>query len=183
MHFMLIRHFETFYNDDGQEKIKYKKSFSKGSLFINFIKSYLSKYTGIKKIRFYTSDYERTLLTSLVLSSLSETEIIDGTLSGVKIYDPVLNEMIDRDPKKRNKKNVCEYFKKNIETSFEPDTLYIYITHSSVIYNLFKCVLDWVLEREMPDFSKRIHGYSVSYISKIDNRVSYMFNKKIREQV
>ena len=154
MHFMLIRHFETFHNSNGEEKIKFKSSYDKASFFIEFIKSYISKYGGIKKIKFFTSDYERTLLTSLILSSLIKTEIIDGNIDGIKIYEPVLNNMIDRDPRKKNKKHVCEYFKNTIENNIEPETLYIYVTHSSVIYNLFKCVLEHVLGKQIQSFNK-----------------------------
>lgn len=179
MNFILIRHFETFLTSDGEEKIKFKSSYSKASLFVNFIKLYISRNIGIKKIKFFTSDYERTLVTTLIISSLIKTEIIDGNISNIKIYEPVINDVIDRDPKKKNKKYMCEYFKNMVNNNFDNDTVYIYITHSSVIYNLFKCVLECSLNKKVPDFNKRIYSNSISYISKNDNKVSYMFNKKI----
>ena len=179
---MLIRHFETFQNSKNKEKIKFKESFNKSIWFIDFIEIYIKKYPQIKKIKFFTSEHERTIMTSLILSSSIKSEILKNKFLNIQIFDPIINDMIDRDPKKKNKKNVCIYFKKNIEELFEEDTLYIYITHSSIIYNLFKCILENILNTKFEHFNKRIHDYSISCIAKTNDKLSYIFNKKIEQK-
>lgn len=175
---MLIRHFETFQNSNKKEKLKYEESTNKAILFVNFINAFIKKYPEIKKIKFYTSDHERTMLTSLILSNAIKVEMLKKNFPELIINEPIIYDVIDRDPKKKNKKKTCSVFKKIID-KYSEDTLHIYITHSSIIYNLFKCILEHLLDTEMDDFAKRIHNYSISCISKIDDKVSYVFNKKI----
>lgn len=173
---MIIRHFETF---KGIEKIKFNKSFEKSQLFINYIESFINKYSDIKKIKFYTSDQERTIMTSLILSSNLKSEIIKNKFTNLKIYDPIINNKIDRDPKKKNKNQTCNYFKNTIEKSLDDETLYIYVTHSSIIYDLFKCIVDYFIGEQIDDFNKKIHRYSISTIVNNKDMVNYNFNKKI----
>jgi len=176
---MLIRHFETFQNSKKIEKIKFKDSFDKAISFTNFIESYIKKYPQIKKIKFYTSEHERTMMTSLILSSSIKSEMLKNKFLNIQVIDPVLHDMIDRDPKKQKTQSTCVFFEKKLEESFKEDTLYIHITHSSIIYNLFKCILEYLLDIKMKDFKERIHNHSISSIAKIDDKVSYIFNKKI----
>lgn len=173
---MIIRHFETYKN---KEKIKFNESFEKSQYFINYIENFIKKYPEIKKIKFYTSDQERTIMTSLILSSNLKSEIIKNKISNIHIYDPVINNKIDRDPKKKNKHHTCNYFKNIVDKSLSDDTLYIYITHSSIISNLFKCILEYLANDDIDDFNKRIHHYSISTVVKFNDKVHYNFNKKI----
>ena len=179
---MLIRHFETIYNSKNKEKIKFNESFDKAILFVNYIEDFINKNPQIKKIKFFTSDHERTIMTSLILSSSIKSKILKKKFAKIHISDPKIDDMIDRDPTKKNKKNTCIYFQKKIEDFFKDDTLYIYITHSSVIYNLFKCILDNLSEANLNDYNKRIHSYSISSITKINGQVSHIFNKKIESK-
>ena len=173
---MIIRHFETV---EGKEKIKFNESFEKSQLFINYIENFINKYPHINKIKFYTSDQERTIITSLILSSNLKGEIIKNNIHDLQIYDPIINNKIDRDPKKKNKSKICKYFKNMIEKSLDDETLYIYVTHSSVIYNLFKCMVDYFIGEIIDDFDKKIHKYSISTIVNNNDSVNYNFNKKI----
>ena len=173
---MIVRHFETF---KGVEKIKFRESFEKSQLFINYIESFIDKYPEIKKIKFYTSNQERTIMTSIILSSNLKSEIINNNIFNLKIYDPVINDNLDRDPKKIYKIKTCNYFKNIIDKSLDDKTLHIYVTHSSVIYNLFKCMLEYLTDSKIDDFNKKIHSYSISTIVGKNDRISYSFNKKI----
>lgn len=179
---IFIRHFETYNSSKNKERINYSTSFESASGFVENIKFIADKYPQIKKIKFLTSDHERTLLTSLVISSKLKSEILEKKFKYIDINDPVINEFVDRDPQKKNKHVICNYFYKKIESSFDDDTLYIIVTHSSIIYNLFKCILEFCVGNEFSEFeNKRIHGYSLSYITKYDNKVTYGFNKKIKK--
>ena len=173
---MIIRHFETHKNS---EKIKFNNSFTKSQMFINYIKKFIKKYTNIKKIKFYTSNQDRTIITSLILSSNLKNEIINDTILNLQIYEPEINDILDRDPKKIKKNDTCKYFKNIIKKSMDNDTLYIYITHSSVIYNLFKCIVKNITNEKFDIPDKRIHSYSMSTFVKCDDKIHYSFNKKI----
>lgn len=178
---ILIRHFKTYINSKNKEKINYSTSFENSHGFIENIKSFTEKYPQIKKIKFLTSDHERTLLTSLVISTKLKSEILKKKLKYIEIDDPVINVFVDRDPFKKNKNLVCEYFNKKIENSFNDNTLYVIVTHSSIIYNLYKCIFEIFTEDEFTEYeNKKIHSYSFSYIIRNDNRISYSFNKKIK---
>lgn len=177
---MLFRHFKTSINLNGEEKINYSNSFQRAEIFVNQINDFIKKYPQIKKIKFFTSDKERTLVTSLVISSKIKSNIIEKKQKSIKIYDPLIEKNIDRDPKKIYKDKICNYFNDKINYSYEEDTLYIYITHSSVIHNLFKCMLEECTGKPVEDFkNKKIHGYSLSYIAKKNGKVTYEFNNKM----
>jgi hypothetical protein len=173
---IIIRHFETHKNS---EKIKFNESFAKSQLFINYITKFVKKYSDIKKIKFYTTNYERTITTSLILSSNLKNEIINNTLSNLQIFEPEINNILDRDPKKIKKDDTCKNFKNNIEKNMDDDTLYIYITHSSVIYNLFECIINMVANKKFNNPVKRIYNYSISSLVKYNDKIKYNFNKKI----
>lgn len=180
IYIMLIRHFKTINNSNNEEKINYDKSFQKAEIFSIYIYDFIKKHPSIKKIKFYTSEKERTLVTALVISSKIKSNIIEKKQKYIEIYDPIIENNIDRDPKKQNKEKICNYFNDKINNIFEEDTLYIYITHSSIIHNLFKCMLEVCAGKSIDDFQiKKIHGYSLSFIAKNDNKISYGFNYKM----
>ena len=97
---IFIRHFET-QNDSKKEKINYSTSFINAMSFIENIKNIIDKYPQIKKIKFLTSDHERTLVTSLVISSKIKSEMLEKKFKQIEIDDPVINEYVDRDPLKK----------------------------------------------------------------------------------
>ncbi len=173
---MIIRHFETYKNS---EKIKFNDSTAKSQIFIDYIKKYIKKYPNITKIKFYTSNQDRTIMTSLILSSNLKNEIINNTISNLQIFEPEINDVLDRDPKKIKKHDTCKNFKNIIKKIMDDSTLYIFITHSSVIYNLFKCIIKFFTDEEFNDPNKKIHHYSVSTLVKYDNKIHHNFNKKI----
>ena len=175
-HIMIIRHFDT-YKDN--EKIKYKESFIKSELFVNYIKKFIDRYPKINKIKFYTSDYDRTIMTSLILSSNLKNKIIDNQFEKIKINDPKITKILDRDPKKKKKYKIGDFFADTSDSKLNDDTLYIYITHSSVIYNLFKSILEYCTNDKIDNFHERIHRYSISTITKNNDKIKYVFNKKI----
>lgn len=176
---MLIRHFETYYDKKNNEKIKFDESFKKADMFVKYIKKFIDKYPDIKKIKFYTSDQDRTIMTSLVLSSILKSEIIKNNIKNIKIYDPIIDNIIDRDPKKNKSDKICQEFQNMIKNEMKENTLHIYITHSSIIYNLFKCILYYLFGEKFNDSNKKIHNYSISYVAKNYDKIHYNFNKKI----
>ncbi len=176
---MLIRHFESYYDSHNNEKIKFKDSFCKSVVFAEHIKKIIREFPEIKKIKFYTSDHERTIMTSLVLSSTLKSELIKNNLPKIKIYDPIIDNIVDRDPKKIKSKYMCNSFHNLIDKKLKHNVLHIYITHSSIISNLFTCILDYLSNRKNENFHKRIYNYSLSYIIRYNNKVNWLYNKKI----
>jgi hypothetical protein len=176
---MLIRHFESYYDSYNHEKIKYKDSFYKSIIFAEYIKKIIKEFPEIKKIKFYTSDHEITIMTALVISSTLKSELIKNNLPKIEIYDPVIDNIVDRDPKKIKAKYTCKSFHNLIEKKLKHDTLYIYITHSSIISNLFSCILDYLSNKKNENFHKKIYNYSFSYIIRFNDKVSWVYNKKI----
>lgn len=198
LNIILIRHFKTFYDSNKNEKIDYEDSFDYATLFINKIKEHIDKYENIKKIKFISSNQDRTLMTSLVISSKIKSDILNNKFKKIKIYDPKINDMVDRDPNKKNKEKMSKYFNKKIK-KFDQDTLYIIISHSSVIYNLFNCILESCsginLNNHNPNNNNQynnqhnnqynnhlhIHSFSISWIFKYNNIVDYELNQKIKK--
>ena len=176
---MLIRHFETYYDSNKHEKIKFNDSFYKASIFAEHIKKFIKEFPEIKKIKFYTSNRERTIMTALVLSSTLKSELIKNNLQNVEIYDPVIDNIVDRDPKKIKIDHICNTFYNLIDKKFKDNTLYIYVTHSSIICDLFRCVLEYLVNKKTDNFHKKIYNYSLSYVVRKNDKVSYLFNKKI----
>jgi hypothetical protein len=173
---MIIRHFDTV---RGTDKIKFNESLEKSHQFVYYISEFLDKYPEIKKIKFYTSDQDRTIITSLILSSKLKSEIIRKKINNLQVYDPTINNKIDRDPKKKYKIQTCNYFKYIVDKTFDDKTLYIYITHSSIIYDLFKCITEYLINDRVEIQNNKIHSYSISTIISNNDKVNYTFNKKI----
>jgi hypothetical protein len=178
-HIIIMRHFETFKDKHGKEKIYYDDSNDKSVVFVNFIKDYINKHPDINKIKFYSSNHERTLMTSLIVSSCIKSEIINGNFKKINIDDPSINNIIDRDPSKKKHIKRCEIINQKINNKLKDDTLYIFITHSSVISNLFYCFVNMFAKKDFKTKSEKIHSYSLSYITKIDNKLTWDFNIKL----
>lgn len=176
----IIRHFETTTDNNKNKKISYKKSLIYLELFVNFIKKHISENPYIKSIKFYTSEHDRTIITAYMLFSKLQTDIILNNIESIDIHKPEISDIIDRDPKKNKHQSVCKQIINKIEPKFKSDTLYIFITHSSLISNLFKCFYNIYTDNDIKKIDKKIHSYSLSFISKIDDKLTYKFNVNMR---
>lgn len=175
-----MRHFETFEDSNGNEKIYYSKSLDKSYKFIKFIHEYLNKNKNVNKIKFYTSKHDRTIISALILCNKIREKIISKEFHTIEIFDPIITDLIDRDPKKIKNKKMCEKIKNNVDKKFKSDTLYIFITHSSTIYNLFECFCKLYSTKYTENFVNKIHAYSISFITKTNDRLIYEFNINMR---
>lgn len=178
----IIRHFKTFYDSNDYEKIRYEKAFEYSKPFVDFIGKFIEKNPKINRIKFITSPQDRTVITSLIISSDLKTNILKEKIRNVEIIDPIIDKIVDRDPKNNRKDFVCNYFKKRINSDFNENTIYIYITHSSVIYSTFKCIIDNLVHKTTTDFAERIHCFSLSYLIKSKDKVIFEFNKNMKKQ-
>lgn len=177
---IIMRHFETFEDSKGNEKIKYEKSLDKSEKFINFIKEYIEKNKNINRIRFYTSKHERTIISALIICNKLKSNIILNKLSPIDIHDPVITNLIDRDPNKKKYKNNCIKIKNEIDSKLKKDTLYIFVTHSSTIYNLFRCFYKLYSSNYNEKFVNKIHSYSLSFLTKNKKDLIFDFNINMR---
>lgn len=177
---IIMRHFETFEDSHGNEKINYNQSLDKSENFIVFIKEYIEKNKNINKIRFYTSKHERTIISALILCNKLKSNIISNKLNPIEICDPIITDLIDRDPNKKKYKNNCIKIINKIENKLKNDTLYIYVSHSSTIYNLFNCFYKLYSPKNSEKFINKIHSYSLSFLTKKKNRLIYDFNINMR---
>lgn len=172
-HVFIIRHFET----DGDEKINYKNSVKEVNSFINFIFNYINK-NNIKEIDIFISPQERTLITGLILSNYLKD------IPNIKVNSPVINKIIDRDPKKKKKETINNYFK-NTREIYKNNTITIYVTHSSTYFSIFEGILKNVGVKSKTE-TKKIHEYSLSYITRTNKEVEYLYNinpKKIHRHL
>jgi len=176
---LILRHFKTE-GKHQEEKIIYKDAFEQAKPFIQFIKKYIEKYNNVNRIVFVSSPQERTIMTGLILSSILKGEIIEQKMKKIDIIDPVIDKAIDRDPHKKKHVKTCKILKQKINNEYKEDDLYIFVTHSSLIYNTFKCLLNNFAKTEKDDFSERIHSFSVSSITKVNNRLTYEFNRNLK---
>jgi hypothetical protein len=177
----IIRHFKTFVDSNDVEKINYEKGFEHSKPFVDFIGKFIEKNSKINKIKFITSPQDRTIITSLIISSDLKTNILKDKIRNIEIIDPIIDKKIDRDPHKKRKNYRCNYLKKQIYSEFDENTIYIYITHSSVIYNSFKCIIDSVSNKITTDFNEKIHGFSLSYLIKSKDKIVFEFNKNMKK--
>lgn len=174
---IIIRHFKTSHDSDNNEKIIYDNALIDSNLFINFIYKYLKENTYIKDITFISSPQDRTIMTSLIICSHLKTALKNKDYN---INDPIIDNILDRDPNKKINLDILKkYLKKEINEKFNGDTLYIFVTHSSIIYNLYKSIIE-IYSKEI-DFSKKhIYTNSLTYIQIIDinNEYKNLDNKK-----
>lgn len=178
---IIFRHLKTWIDDKGYERIQYDKSLKKSEKFVKFIKKFISDKQYINKIKFYTSEHDRTIMTSLILVSKLKSEMIDNNINQIKIYETTIIDILNRDPTKKKYKTNYNNFKNKIDKKLNDDTLYIYVTHSSTIYNLFEYLCKFYSDgKYKQNYIDKIHTYSLSFISKTDNRLTYDFNIDIR---
>ena len=180
---IMIRHFETYRNIKNKEKVNYNESFNKANNFIKNIKLFLNKHPNITNIKFLTSEHERTLVTSLILSSAFKNEIINKKIV-INIEDPIILDFIDRDPKKSNIKHNTSNFIKYLNNNKSNNTLLIFITHSSCLSYLFNSCINNVysyFSKNVPviNIEQKIFDYSLSTLSVHDTVIDYTFNKNI----
>lgn len=172
---IIMRHLKTYKDTKKQEKIIYDDAFEKTKSYVAFLIKVLEKNANITNIKIVCSPQERTLMTGLILSSSLKSQFIknDKLKKNINIMDPIIEKHIDRDPKKeRNNK----YYLDAINTHYKTDTICIFITHSSIIYNLYKCILENIKNIKLDDFDKKIKSYSLSYIYKNKNK-NKIYNK------
>lgn len=177
---IIIRHFETFEDTNKNEKINYEKSLIKSPKYIEYIIKYINDNPNINKIKFYTSKYDRTIMTSLILCNGLKSQIILNKLKTIKIYDPIITDILNRDPHKKNHKEICNNIKNSINDKLKDDTLYLFVSHSSLIYNLFECLCKLYSSKYKGETKNRIHTYSLSFIKKTKNSLKYDFNVNMK---
>jgi len=178
---IIMRHFKTFDDFFGNQKIIYDKSLIQSNLFVDFIINHLTTNKYINKIKIYTSNHERTIDTVNILISKLKSKIIKKKIKSIEIFDPIISNTIDRDPLKKKHINICQKIKNEIESKLKHDTLYIFTTHSSLIYNLFECFLNIYADKNkelinLKKIKKHIHSYSLSFISIKNDNLKYKFN-------
>lgn len=178
---IILRHFETFEDSHKNEKIYYSKSLKKSLKFINYIENYVNSKKKINKIKFFTSKHERTIITSLIISNGLKSNIITNGTKNIEIFDPVISDLLDRDPRKEKYNKVCEKIKNKINDELCGDTLYIFISHSSLIYNLFECFCNLYSNNYDKKIKQNyIHTYSLSLINKTKKTLKCEFNINMR---
>lgn len=163
-HIIIIRHFKT----DKYNKINYNTANNDAELFIKTIMNYIIN-NNINEVRFITSPQERTILTSLIICNILKDNIKD-----INILNPIINNIIDRDPKHNNKHEIQKYFK-SIVKNYTKNTLYIYITHSSVYHTIFQSIVNILNEKKYIK-KEKIYHYSLSIISFNSKELYYKFN-------
>jgi len=107
---IIMRHFKTFDDFFGNQKIIYDKSLIQSNLFVDFIINHLTTNKYINKIKIYTSNHERTIDTVNILISKLKSKIIKKKIKSIEIFDPIISNTIDRDPLK---KKTYKYLSKN----------------------------------------------------------------------
>jgi len=177
---IIIRHFETKKDNHGNEKILYDKSLKKSIKFVNYIEKYLANNPNINKIKFYVSEQERTIITALILSNQIKSNIIQNKFVKIEIDEPIITNFINRDPKAKKQKIICDKIKNDFNSKIKNDILYIFVSHSSVIFNLFECFCKSYYYKYNEKYSKKIHSYSLSFISKKNNMLEYDFNLNLK---
>lgn len=170
MHLLLIRHFRT----DSDNKIDYVNSPKEAEPYIHFIIEYI-KSNNIELVEIFSSPQDRTFLTSIILSNILKDS---KDLNKIQINYPLINKMIDRDPSKERVEDTQKYFKKILKNNnfYIKNKLVIYITHSSIYYNIFKSIIDLLSGNNKLDIKQRIHRNSLSWIRFIDKKLKYNFN-------
>ena len=159
---MIIRHFKT----EKDERINYNKSQEYIKYFIKIIKSYILD-NKTKKIKIYTSDCDRTIITSLLIYIKLKDEL------NISILSPNTDIMLNRDPNKKKYPEIKKYFNDYV---FNENELIIFFTHSSIYTHL----LNSILENKIDNFKhicnkKRVHSFSISHIGYKKN-INYKFN-------
>lgn len=179
---IIIRHFETFKDENNNERIYYNESSRKLKKYLEFIEKYINNNSNannsqkINKIKIFTSNYDRTIITSLIICNGLKSEIISNRLKSIEIFEPVITDILDRDPHKKKHKEICKKITNDINNKLNEDTLYLFITHSSLICNIFNCFCK-LYSNEYKKVSKsHIHRYSLSYIKKTKKICEYDFN-------
>ena len=169
-HHIIIRHFKT-----KNDKLNYSKSYDEAVPYINFLKSYIEKY-NINEVIIYTSSYERTLMTSLILY-IELKEILNYK---IHIQKPLLSKYLERQTNKFKQQSIVNHFKSDYNTKGK---LIINITHSSIYLKVFHGLLQGMNSEDL-DINKlvdniHIHSHSLSFLTDISSEVKYGFNIKM----
>ena len=169
-HHIIIRHFKT-----KNDKLNYSKSYNEAVPYINFLKSYIEKY-NINEVIIYTSSYERTLMTSLIIY-IELKEILNHK---IYIQKPVLNKYLERQTNKTKHQSIVNHFKSAYNSK---GVLVINITHSSIYLKVFHGLLQGMNNEDL-DINKivddtHIHSHSLSFLTDISSEVKYGFNIKM----
>lgn len=173
---IIIRHFETFKDANNNERIYYNKSLKKSNEYLEFIEKYINNNPKINKIKLLTSNHDRTIMTSLIISNGLKSKIIYNKLTSIEIYEPIISNILDRDPHKKKHKEICKKIINNIDSKLTENTLYLFITHSSLIFNLFNCFCNLYSNEYIKIPKSHIHKNSLSYIKKTKKSFEYDFN-------
>jgi len=173
---IIIRHFETFKDENNNERIYYNKSLKKIEKYLEFIKKYMNDNLKINKIKFFTSKYDRTIMTSLIIANGLKSKIINNQLRTIEIYNPIITDVVDRDPRKQKNKEICNKIIYDVDNKLSENTLYLFITHSSSICNIFNCFCKLYSTGHKKISKTHIHRYSLSYIKKTKKTFECDFN-------
>lgn len=176
---LILRHFKTTKDSKKNEKIIYDDAFDRSESFANFIIIFLKEHPNIHKVKFITSPQDRTIMTALVISSMFKTKIFEDKIIDIEIIDPLIDKMIDRDPHKKKKNAIFKYFKNNIRKDNSKHTLYVYVSHSSIIHNMFKAIVNICSNNNILVRKEHIYAYSLSYIFNNGYDLTYEYNKNM----
>lgn len=172
--FVIIRHYKTE-KHHHKENIIYDKTFDKSKRYVKMIVK-LCKKSKFNKITFVCSPQDRTMMTSLILSSALKSYFIANKIYDIKIIDPIIDEKINRDPHKNKSFTDYEKVIKKYDQGPNSKSLVIFITHSSVIYSLYKSIIyHWTQERVQSN-STHIKTWSLSYAMITDGKFYHKFN-------
>lgn len=172
--FVIIRHYKTV-KHHHKENIIYDKTFDKSKPYVKMIIKLCDK-SKFNKITFVCSPQDRTIMTSLILSSALKSYFIKKKISHIEIVDPIIDEKINRDPRKT--KTFTDYEKVINKYDHGPNSksLIIFITHSSVIHSLYKSILYHYTQVHDQTKSTHIKTWSLSYAMVTNDKFYHKFN-------
>ena len=171
MYVILVRHFKT----NSDEKINYDKISYEADNYIKDIVKYVKRH-NIEAIEFHSSPQDRTFLTAFILCNILKDQL------KISIKNPVVNYHINRDPNKKKIDETRNYFYRlNHNNYYDGKKLFIYVTHSSVYYNIFKSIVETAPGNNKIDknLDAYIHSNSMSRIT-CEDTLRYTFDKNMR---
>lgn len=172
--FVIIRHYKTE-KHHHKENIIYNKTFDKSKSYVKMIVKLCNK-SKFNKITFVCSPQDRTMMTSLILSSALKSYFIANRIHNIKIIDPIIDEKINRDPHKNKSFTDYEKVIKKYDDSSNTKSLVIFITHSSVIHSLYKSIMYYYTQDRVQVNPTHIKTWSLSYAMVTNGKFYHKFN-------
>lgn len=105
-----------------------------------------------------------------------KSKIINNEFRTIEIYNPIITDIVDRDPHEKKHKEICNKIIYEVNNKLSENTLYLFITHSSLIYNIFNCFCKLYSSKYKKIPKTHIHRYSLSYMKKTKKTFECNFN-------